>query len=127
MEDLEFIKNIFNQIELILGEDRAEEFLEVMLDLLKRADYEMPKQKFELRSLEIILNDYFHAKHFANGDALFKVTQDWKKVNAFDIIKENDVDIVALRISLNVAQYNCKEDGRHPLTPDEYDLLKEML
>ena len=50
-----------------------------------------------------------------------------KELNALKIIKEKDVDIIALKISIDLKQYNCKEDGRCPLTQEEYVLLKEVL
>ena len=50
-----------------------------------------------------------------------------KKAKALEIIKEKDVDVVALRLSKNLEQYNCKEDGRNCLIQKEYDLLKEVL
>lgn len=58
----------------------------------------------------------------------FKDVQTVKKeLMAFEIIKNKDVDVVALRISTSLKQYNCKEDGRCPLTQEEYDLLKEVM
>lgn len=50
-----------------------------------------------------------------------------KELKALEIIKENDVDIFALKVSIDLKQYNCKEDGRCPLTQKEYDLLREVL
>ena len=53
---------------------------------------------------------------------------DYLKENAvLRIIKEKSVDIIALRISETLEQYNCKEDGRTPLEKEEYKMLKEVL
>ena len=49
-----------------------------------------------------------------------------KKLKALEIIKEKEVDIIILKISENLQQYNLKEEGRVPLTQEEYDLLKEI-
>ena len=50
-----------------------------------------------------------------------------EELKAIEIIKENAVDVIALRISINLEQYNCKENGLHPLTKEEYKLLKKVL
>ena len=59
--------------------------------------------------------------------AIIDVQEDYRKARAVEIITKSNVDVVALRISINLKQYNCKEDGRCPLTQEEYDLLKEVL
>ena len=60
-------------------------------------------------------------------DALETGEYECPEKKALEIIKEKDVDIIALRIATSLEQYNCKEDGRCPLTQEEYDLLKEVL
>lgn len=50
-----------------------------------------------------------------------------RDLKVLDIIKNKDVDIVALRCCISLEQYNCKEDGRINLAEYEYNLLKEWI
>ena len=123
----ELVKAMLKQLDLMLGENHAGEFLAVFVELLKRAVNETPDGKLELRSMEIILNDYFHVKHSGNGTH-FKVDEDYKKIKAFEIIKEHEVIVPALLKTEGVSEYN---KGwlikKNEITQDEFDLLKEAL
>lgn len=50
-----------------------------------------------------------------------------KDLEVLDIIKDNEVDIWAIRYCTSLEQYNCKEDGRLNLNEYEYNLLKEWI
>lgn len=139
-EELELAKPLFNQIASTLGEDRAEEFIAILIDLLKGASYEMRGNKLKLRSMELILNDYFHAKHEADGESLFQVVKDHKKLKAFELITNKLCDIELYEDHYEdhngVHQdYYCALIGAKGYTgqsgiklqKDEFDLLKEML
>lgn len=80
---------------------------------------------YRLDIIENALKDY--ERRLALAKEYKDVNNVAKRLKALEIIKEKDVDIVALKISINLKQYNCKEDGRCPLTQEEYDLLKEVL
>lgn len=102
----------------------------IFVDLLKRAVNETPDGRLELRSMEIILNDYFHAKQSAD-DTQFKVNADYKKLKALEIIDKKNVNVALLKTSDSVGSYHYKMDERRTpvrgLTQDEFDLLKEVL
>lgn len=126
----ELVKTMLKHLDLMLGENHAGELLAIFVDLLKRAVNETPDGKLELRSIEIILNDYFHAKNLTD-DAQFKIDEDHKKLRAFEMIKEMNVNVALLKVSKSVGSYHYKMDERRtpvkPLTQDAFDFLKEML
>ena len=84
--------------------------------------------KKELRAGEIAINFIDRiADLFKEYDLEELEDKIIKTKKAFEIIKEKAVDIIALEISIDLKQYNCKEDGRCPLAQEEYILLKEVL
>lgn len=125
----ELIKTMLKHLDLMLGENRAGEFLAIFVDLLKRAVNETPNKKLELRSMEIILNDYFHAKHSAD-DAQFKIDEDYKKLKAFEIIKREPN---ILSVVQGYETYDDFQDDEEPwldydcVSREGFDLLKEVL
>lgn len=61
-------------------------------------------------------------------NALDKIAKDRKKLKAFDIIKEKNVDVQLLKDSKNLNDYNwCVHTKDRALIQDEFDLLKEVL
>ncbi len=122
----ELVKTMLKHLDLMLGENHAGEFLAIFVDLLKRAVNETPDGKLELRSMEIILNDYFHAKHSADG-TWFKVNADHKKLKAFEIIKKKEVNVAWFTYVDNLEDYNKGKFIGSYLTQDEFDLLKEVM
>ena len=77
---------------------------------------------------ELEERDEFELKYAKTHVALCKSREEnSKEKRALKIIKKNNVDIFALKISVSLEQYNCKEDGRCPLTQEEFDSLKEVL
>ena len=81
--------------------------------------------KFQVGNITYFTRDLQITTFQVRDSGLFEIIG--KELAALEIIKENDVDIVALKISKDLKQYNCKEDGRCPLVQEEYDLLRETL
>lgn len=125
----ELVKAMLKHLDLMLGENHAGELLAVFVELLKRAVNETPDGRFELRSVEIILNDYFHAKNLADG-AQFKIDMDHKKLKAFEIIKREPN---ILSVVQGYQTYDDFQDDEEPwldydcVSREGFDLLKEVL
>ena len=126
----ELVKTMLKHLDLMLGENHAGEFLAIFVDLLKRAVNETPDGRLELRSLEIILNDYFHAKHSADG-TWFKVNADHKKLKAFEIIKKDPQRALLISDYKDYDEYIHDKDPywieKELMKKDEFDLLKEVM
>jgi len=56
-----------------------------------------------------------------------KNQENQKKLKAFEIIKDKDVNPIDIRCCDTVEQYNVKENGNIPLIKEEFDILKEVL
>ena len=135
----ELVKTMLKHLDLMLGENHAGEFLAMFVELLKMAVNETPDKKLELRSMEIILNDYFHAKYSASGEMLFKVVKDHKKLKAFEVIKEkglstnelwfikNDKPFEEYNETIRELYFGVEGTEKELKTKEEFDLLKEAL
>lgn len=149
LEALERIKTLskargmLNYLEIIEKFELIEKALK-RIDFLERVNKDLNNSENKLNKIienRIVYNDYnfqsikkFVAckscQYYENEKCMNKYDCFWldleRKLKALEIIKEKDVDVIALKISINLKQYNCKEDGRCPLTQEEYDLLKEV-
>lgn len=110
MEENTSLKHYFENTELHFKED-----LDVIENALK--DYENTKKELKLRIQQ-------------NGVLVNQIVENDKKLKAFEIIKEKEVDIHNLLISKTAEQYNgythwlgCKGN----LTQEEFEILKEVL
>lgn len=108
LEKIELLKSLANDGRVAYELTKYNEWLKIIENELKR-----------LEEIDDILN---------TGGAIW-ATNGFvgKELKALKITKEKDVDIFALKFSINLKQYNCKEDGRCPLTQEEYDLLREVM
>ena len=119
---LEALKDLKEQFEL-LG-IKSNPYLKIIEKELK--DYEELKTYMQQYGTENIEETRRVLHNVWVSRQTFK-TDITNVIKALEIIKENDVDVTALKISINLKQYNCKEDGRCPLTQEEYNLLKETM
>ena len=110
------------------GLEALKELKETCETHMGRMVYILQEDRFEIIEKELEERDKFELKYAKTHVALCKSREEnSKEKRALKIIKKNNVDIFALKISVSLEQYNCKEDGRCPLTQEEYNLLKEVL
>lgn len=91
-------------------------------------DEEFPYTVVDPDDVELLLSKYYEFAYGRKFDCPDDTT-DAKKIKAFGIIKEKQVNIWALNMCGAVGAYNASRpnDMVKPLIQEEYDLLKEVL
>lgn len=117
-KELEALKRLYKHSNYGFGKHSPDEDYELVETALKR-----------LEELEIVNSEQFKEKCVQDNLAMtFELNVANKKLKAFEIIKEKNVDVAWLKCPTTIEDYNdALFSNQKELTAEEFAFLKEVL